>query len=514
MNAVWKIAAFVLGVLLVTGFQENRNELPNRGKSFAPTSAQDSTKDWRPFVKLGARLRTRIYKDPLVRNGRVVDEGILIKDVKSEESVGSGTVITPGGLILTNFHVANLALVGESAATKDENGQLFFSKTTPLNNGIMLVYELDSRDYRKEPTLKYQARFLAGDPELDVAVLKIHASADGSPIARSDFPNIPLGNPYDIPVNAPLNVIGYPEVVGASVNPTEALFSTYTKGARNARDGALVTVSTISGGNSGGTVLYKGRQVAIPTQGLREEDPRRPTAAFSALHPVTWAVRSFAITSIRDRLQGPEIDPRWLESEHNSDITRTHVFLGGKILSAASSKPVGGAQVVYYRADRSFSEIIELDRELVRTENARLVQRLASNGMKPEEVVATVPLLRDLKLTIEEVQELMKVKLGEADLSADLKRYEKGEFFFAAYRTSAEPQSDGFFLVAVPRKQNLKVIVSANGYRDLSLDEGPRAGLFADVGEIKLYPPMSLPAAPPIWDPSRRPGRSPLVPSL
>ena len=83
-----------------------------------------------------------------------MDEGVLIKDVKSEESVGSGTVITPNGLILTNFHVANVTLEGESAASKDENGQLLFSKITPLNNGVMLVYELDSKDYRKEPTVR------------------------------------------------------------------------------------------------------------------------------------------------------------------------------------------------------------------------------------------------------------------------------------------------------------------------------------------------------------------------
>ena len=86
----------------------------------------------------------------------------------------------------------------------------------------------------------------------------------------------------------------------------------------------------------------------------------------------------------------------------------------------------------------------------------------------------------------------MKMKLGAADLSADLKRYEKGEFFFAAYKTSAEPQTTVSFS-SRPRKQNLKVIVSANGYRDLPLDESPRNGLFVDVGEIKLYPPMKSP---------------------
>ena len=269
MNVVWKSCAFVLGMLLVTGFQEKRNEPNNREKSFTPTPAQDSTKDWQPFVKLGARLRTRIYKDPLIRNGKVVDEGVLIKDVKSEESVGSGTVITPNGLILTNFHVANVALEGESAAGKDENGQLLFSKIIPLNNGVMLVYELDSKDYRKEPTVRYQARFLAGDPILDVAVLKIYAVADGTPIARSNFASIPLGNPYDIPLNAPLNVIGYPGIVGESVTPTVAHFAGLFKSAKgDIRDGTIKTASTIAGGNSGGTVLYQDRHIGIPTAPL------------------------------------------------------------------------------------------------------------------------------------------------------------------------------------------------------------------------------------------------------
>ena len=47
------------------------NQIVARSLSL-PTPRQDSTKDWRPFVKLAVRLRSRIYKDPLMpkRHGR------------------------------------------------------------------------------------------------------------------------------------------------------------------------------------------------------------------------------------------------------------------------------------------------------------------------------------------------------------------------------------------------------------------------------------------------------------
>jgi hypothetical protein len=42
-----------------------------------------------------------------------------------------------------------------------------------------------------------------------------------------------------------------------------------------------------------------------------------------------------------------------------------------------------------------------------------------------------------------------------------------GEFFYYVARTSDGPDTDGFFLVAVPRNQRHKVMAEANGFRSL-----------------------------------------------
>jgi hypothetical protein len=132
-----------------------------------------------------------------------------------------------------------------------------------------------------------------------------------------------------------------------------------------------------------------------------------------------------------------------------------------------------------------------------------------SEGLKPEEVAVLFPSLKGRVLRVDEVRELMKVKLGESDLSADFKSYEKGEFFFTAVRTADGPQTDGFFLVAVPRNQKIKLVVSASGFRQLTLDKSSGNGLFADAGEIKMFPPLGAPATPAPSVPPTAPWRLP-----
>jgi S1-C subfamily serine protease len=171
---------------------------------------------------------------------------------------------------------------------------------------------------------------VAFDPALDVAVLKISSDINGTPVTRQDFAAVPLGNPYDIRLGDELRILGYPGKGGESLTPSKTEFAGYTKNVQLAIDGSFKTVSTIAGGNSGGSALYNGKLVGIPSRASKKEELG---ADFGYIHPVTWAARALAIAVLRDRQRIPEIDSRWLESSENTDITRTGLFLGGKVVA-------------------------------------------------------------------------------------------------------------------------------------------------------------------------------------
>ena len=97
---------------------------------------------------------------------------------------GSGTVIAPDGLILTNAHVAEPQAPGLAVALGEPQSQL-----DP--NPPYLTVELTTGP-ASPVKARYRARPVAVDGYLDLAVVKIYATSDGTPVnPRDPAPAVP-----------------------------------------------------------------------------------------------------------------------------------------------------------------------------------------------------------------------------------------------------------------------------------------------------------------------------------
>jgi len=163
---------------------------------------------------------------------------------------GSGTVVDPKGIILTNCHVANPRAMGMSAPPADRLG-------------IAITERSD-----EPPVLSYFAEIVAQSPQLDLAVLRIVNKVDGKRASGLKLPYVPLGDSDSLELGDKLSIFGFPGIGGDTVTFTSGNVSGFTKqqGVRERR-AWIKTDATIAGGNSGGTATNsQGELVGIPTQ--------------------------------------------------------------------------------------------------------------------------------------------------------------------------------------------------------------------------------------------------------
>jgi S1-C subfamily serine protease len=184
-----------------------------------------------------ATVRVSVEILPLqVQGGRVVNV----------PWAGSGTIVDPAGLILTNYHVVN------------ENGE--WNKLA-----ILLTTRSDS-----PPEPAFLAEIAAKSPRLDLAVLRIVSDLKGRPVDPSTLglPTVELGDADTLEVGDELNIFGYPTIGGQTITYTQGRVAGFSieEGVDYQR-AWIKTDATISGGNSGGTAVdEEGRLVGIPTQ--------------------------------------------------------------------------------------------------------------------------------------------------------------------------------------------------------------------------------------------------------
>ncbi|MGI5863177.1 MAG: S1C family serine protease [Myxococcales bacterium] len=149
-----------------------------------------------------------------------------------ETGLGSGVIIAPDGLVLTNNHVIEGA-------------------------DIVIVTTADGRDY--------EADVVGGDAETDVALLRLRG-------ATKDLPKAQLGSSSDLRVGDFVVAIGNP--FGLEMTVTSGIISAKARAlGESAFDSYLQTDAAINPGNSGGPLFdLDGRVVGINTAIVDQAD--------------------------------------------------------------------------------------------------------------------------------------------------------------------------------------------------------------------------------------------------
>ncbi|MFN8594370.1 MAG: trypsin-like peptidase domain-containing protein [Thermomicrobiales bacterium] len=215
--------------------------------------------------------------DPLIL-GRAIDAtvrlSIIVKGTVDDEeqiiwyAVGSGTVVSPDGIILTNRHLITPKGIDEKLAEL---------RTELAAEGKKADLDVDAdhfmiavSDGRHLPEPRYVAAVVAQDDALDLAVLRIEGDARGDPLAAapSDLPAMPLGDSDALNLGDPVHVFGFPRIGSGSLTYTAGVVSGFLY--EDGVDGTawINTDAVTSGGNSGGAAMNQnGELIGIPTTG-------------------------------------------------------------------------------------------------------------------------------------------------------------------------------------------------------------------------------------------------------
>ena len=164
--------------------------------------------------------------------------------------VGSGTILSPDGYILTNAHVAKPSAFG-------------YGEEDPAYMLVGLV-----EDESKAPVYSYAAEVVAADGFLDLALIHIFATADGDTVNSDDLnlPYVELGNSDDLHVGDHLSIFGFPTIGGNTITFTSGNFAGWTPQDQVGDRAWMKLDATIAGGNSGGLAANdNGQIVGVPT---------------------------------------------------------------------------------------------------------------------------------------------------------------------------------------------------------------------------------------------------------
>lgn len=176
--------------------------------------------------------------------------------------LGSGTIVSSSGLILTNAHVVDM----DAIQTEMDRGNAGSMSDIEVNTHELLVLG-SPEPMPAEP--RYLAEVVAQDADFDLAVLQItsEVGANLGSVVLS-YPSIRLADSDDVELGDSIRILSYPGVGGDAITYTSGVVSGFGFSESMDRRDWINTDATLSGGSSGGAALNEqGDLIGIPTQG-------------------------------------------------------------------------------------------------------------------------------------------------------------------------------------------------------------------------------------------------------
>jgi serine protease Do len=179
-------------------------------------------------------------------------------------STGSGSIIDPRGYVLTNFHVVGLTRWSPAGMPGAFLGD---------GQHVQVAMVDSARDTART---RYVGRVVRGDVRLDLALVRIVAQADGSPLPEgTTFPTVEVATTEGMQPGAALWAFGFPLGV-RTINVTGGRTTGFQMNARG-EVAWIRTDAEFNPGNSGGMLVdRRGRLVAVPTAVVSGDETLEP----------------------------------------------------------------------------------------------------------------------------------------------------------------------------------------------------------------------------------------------
>jgi len=218
--------------------------------------------------------------DPLDRAKRgTVYISVPIDSNPNARSIGSGSVITKRGHILTNNHLF-----------VDDNGKPYNSR------GDVFISFPPRGDLKARVEQRYRATIVAVDQNLDLALLRITALSNGQPLPTDlELGVIPIGDSDKMDSPNPITVLGYPGVGGTTLTITTGTIAGFFPDG-SIEEGFFKTATEINAGNSGGPALNAANElIGVVTAARIRDTSQGIPGKIGLIRPIKFAQNLIAM---------------------------------------------------------------------------------------------------------------------------------------------------------------------------------------------------------------------------